>query len=234
MEFNGKDTYDQQALRKFRNILITGSILTILLLILFSYVANAVFSEDEYLAFDLDVINWAQSYVSDSTNLVMRIITEIGYIYVIIPVGLIALYYFMYVKKHFWEGVMLVVSILGGDVIKGIFKNLLQRERPTFLRIVEETGYSFPSGHTMSVVTFYGMLAYLLWINFPQRKGLRWTIATVTPVIILLVGFSRIYLGVHFPTDVLGGLAVGGAWLVTCIMALNAIRFYKSKRVSKG
>lgn len=234
MAFNDKNTYDQQALRKFRNIFIIGSMVTILLILFFSYLTHWVFSQEDYLAFDQNVIDWAQSFVSDQMNVTMMFITEIGFIYVIIPVGLIALYYFMYVKKHFWEGVMLLVSILGGDVIKAILKNILQRERPTFLRIVEETGYSFPSGHTMSVITFYGMLAYLLWINFPNNKGLRWTIAIVTPVIVLLVGFSRIYLGVHFPTDVVGGLAVGGAWLITCIMALNAIRLYKSKHVGKG
>lgn len=225
-----KGNADATSLRKFRNVIIVGTTATIFLLIFFSYLTHIVFSQDEYLSFDLAVIEWAQSFVSDTMNIVMKVITEIGYIYVIIPIGLFAFYFLVFVKKHYWEAVMLIVSILGGDMIKAILKNVLQRERPTFMQIVEETGFSFPSGHTMSVVTFYGMLAYIIWINSPSVPVLRWTIAIIAPVIMLLVGFSRVYLGVHFPTDVLAGLAVGGAWLLTCMIALHVIRFYKGNR----
>ncbi len=202
--------------------------MTITLILLFAYMTKVVFSTTDYLAFDLVIIDWVQSFVSDTATFVMLIITEIGFIYVIFPVMLITLYILLFKKKHYWEAVMLIASLGGGDLIKVTIKNIVQRERPTFLQLAEESSFSFPSGHTMAAITFWGMFAYIVWINLPERTGLRTFVAIVAPMIILLIGISRIYLGVHFPSDVVAGYAIGGAWLITCIMALNAIRYYKS------
>lgn len=218
----------EYSLEQFRKALIFGSIITLALIFLFAYVARVVFSTSDILLFDSVIIDWVQSFVSDSATPIMIAITEIGYIYVIIPIILIALFILLFIKKHFWEAVFLVVAIGGGDIIKVIFKHFFHRERPSIFRVIEETGFSFPSGHSMAAITFYGMLAYIIWINIPHRKGLRIFISIFAPFLILFIGISRIYLGVHYPSDVIAGFAVGGAWLTTCIMALNAIRYYKS------
>ncbi len=217
------------SLTRFRKVIIVGTIITIALLLFFAYWTDVVFSSEEHLQFDLAIIEWVQSFVSDSATTAFIVITEIGYIYVIIPVMLGVLGFWIFKKKHYWESVMLVVCVLGGDLIKVSLKNILQRQRPDFLQVVTESGFSFPSGHTMVSITFYGMLAYIIWLNMPHRKGLRITLAILAPVIVVAVGISRIYLGVHYPSDVIASFAVGGAWLITCMLALNSIRYYKSK-----
>lgn len=228
------DNGSQQAsVARFQKVLIIGSIVTIALILLFAYVTKVVFSTTDDLVFDTTIIHCVQSYVSDALTPIMIAITEIGYIYLIIPVMLVTLYFLFFKLKHFWEAVMLIASLGGGDLIKVIIKNIMQRERPTFLQLVHESSFSFPSGHTMASTTFWGMFAYIIWINLPNRKGLRMTVAILAPIIILLVGISRIYLGVHYPSDVIAGYAIGGAWLLTCILALNAIRYYKSDKLRR-
>lgn len=226
----GLENVQQASIAKFRKIMILGSTSTVLLIVLFAYLVNVVFSASDTLSFDKGIIDWVQSFISDAMTVVMRVITEIGFIYVIFPIMLVTLYILLFKKKHYWEAVMLIGALGGGDLIKVTIKNILQRARPEFHQLVQEGGYSFPSGHTMASITFYGMFAYIIWLNSPHRKGLRTTVAIVAPLIILLVGVSRIYLGVHYPTDVVAGYAIGGAWLITCIMALNAIRYYKSDK----
>lgn len=208
--------------------MIVGTVAIITLLLFFAYWTNVVISAEEHLQFDLTVIDWVQGFVSDALTPIVIVITEIGYIYVIIPIALIVLWVLLFKKKHYWETFMLAVCVIGGDLIKVTIKNIMQRERPNFLQLVEETSFSFPSGHTIVSITFYGMLAYILWLNLPDRKGLRTLAVIIAPVIIIAVGLSRIYLGVHYPSDVIASFAIGGAWLLTCILALNSIRYYKS------
>ncbi|WP_052947880.1 phosphatase PAP2 family protein [Aneurinibacillus tyrosinisolvens] len=82
----------------------------------------------------------------------------------------------------------------------------------------------------MISASFYGMLGYLLWLNLRERSKPSWYIIVVTLLLILAIGMSRIYLGVHFPSDVVAGFAAGGAWVAACIIALHAIRYYKGNK----
>lgn len=217
----------EKSVAQFRSIMITGALITAALVVFFAFWTYNVFSSEEHLQFDLTIIDIVQGTISDSLTVVMKIITEVGYIYVIFPIMLVMLAYLIFKKKHYWEALMLAASLGGGDVIKVTIKKILQRERPIFNPLVEESGFSFPSGHSMAAMTFYGMLAYILWLQLPKGSIWRKVIVIVTPLVIFVVGISRIYLGVHYPSDIIAGYTVGGAWLITCMLALNAIRHYK-------
>ncbi|UOK59735.1 phosphatase PAP2 family protein [Bacillus sp. OVS6] len=97
---------------------------------------------------------------------------------------------------------------------------MFKRDRPTFNPLITESGYSFPSGHSMVSFSFLGILAYLLTLMV-KKKSLKVLIMALFFFIVFLIGFSRIYLGVHYPSDVIAGFAAGGAWLVICIVALK-------------
>ena len=105
-------------------------------------------------------------------------------------------------------------------VLNQLLKRILQRPRPTEFRIIEETGYSFPSGHSMVSMAFYGIIIYLVYKNV-TNKYLKWTLITLLSLLILSIGFSRIYVGVHYFTDVAGGFLLGLAYLIIYINIYN-------------
>lgn len=93
-----------------------------------------------------------------------------------------------------------------------LLKDFFQRERPTIHRLAEEVGYSFPSGHSMAAFALYGAFVYLLWKHVNSRTG-RALLAAIGAIIVFAIGISRIYLGVHYPSDVVGGYFASWVWL---------------------
>ena len=103
-------------------------------------------------------------------------------------------------------------------------KVLFERERPPFRdRFIDETTKSFPSGHSMGSLICYGLLAYVLVLVL-RRAWVRLLAVSGLSVLVLAIGFSRIYLGAHYVSDVVGGYAVGGVWLAACITAVETVR----------
>jgi len=119
-------------------------------------------------------------------------------------------------RRRCWaELTALLVSVLGAVTINALLKLLFARPRPAvFPPLIVEHTYSFPSGHTITSVALYGFLAILFWRNHHRI----W--AGLSGLMIALVGFSRIYLGVHYPSDVLGAMALGAVWLLLVMVGL--------------
>jgi undecaprenyl-diphosphatase len=129
-----------------------------------------------------------------------------------------------------WETIILICNLTGSWILNTVLKDVFRRARPDIEHLVRAGGYSFPSGHAMISMSFYGMLGYLLYINLRDKKKRRWYVPILTLVIVFSIGLSRIYLGVHYPSDVAAGFAAGGAWLVVCIMSLHTIMYYRSNK----
>lgn len=107
---------------------------------------------------------------------------------------------------------LVVQSVLGAGLLNQLLKVIFQRARPVIEHLVEQGGLSFPSGHSMGSMICYGGILFLLTKIIRQEK-LRIGLFIFAAVLILLIGISRIYLGVHFATDVIGGFSAGAAWL---------------------
>lgn len=118
----------------------------------------------------------------------------------------------------------IAISILANLVIitglNQLLKRILQRARPTEYRIIQETGYSFPSGHSMISMAFYGYLIYLIYKHV-KNKYIKWISISLLSILICLIGISRIYLGVHYTSDVLGGFLISISYLVIYISVVN-------------
>jgi undecaprenyl-diphosphatase len=108
-----------------------------------------------------------------------------------------------------------------------ILKQLINRARPVAEHLVSVETLSYPSGHAMMAMAFYGILIYLFW-QFPWNKLLKYTITMVLLLLILSIGISRIYLGVHYPSDILGGYAAGFMWVLFCIIIFHVMKIFKS------
>ncbi len=116
-------------------------------------------------------------------------------------------------RRHRAYAAGLVVSVFGGGAAALVLKEIVHRARPDVaFQAYAETGYSFPSGHATLSAAFYGFLAYLAWRMIPT-KALRIAAVTLLVLIILVIGFTRLYLGVHYVSDVIGGFAVGAFFL---------------------
>lgn len=119
-------------------------------------------------------------------------------------------------RKKISEAITLLLCVTGGALLNEALKQVFERSRPELVHMVEAGGYSFPSGHAMVSLCCFGMLAFLLTRYLPGWCTRFW-IFIITAMFILAVGISRIYLGVHYPTDVLAGFSVGAMWLTFCV-----------------
>jgi len=117
-----------------------------------------------------------------------------------------------------------IAAFAGGVGLEYLFKAIMQRARPPFAAaILHHPTYSFPSGHAMASIVGYTMLAYLIVRLTGWRGRRRRAVFAGAAALILALGFSRVYLGVHYPSDVLGGFAIGGAWVALCLTVIRAV-----------
>jgi undecaprenyl-diphosphatase len=150
----------------------------------------------------------------------MRIVTALGYYWVVLPLlgVVIALFY-----RAGWRlsATLLLVSTAGSVVLTTVLKSVIRRARPDlFDSGYQASFYSFPSGHATVAVGFYGMLTLVL--AYRLRGTARWAVGVSGVIVVLLIGFSRLYLGVHYPTDIVAGYLAALLWLV-CVGAVYVL-----------
>ncbi|MDD2420898.1 MAG: phosphatase PAP2 family protein [Heliobacteriaceae bacterium] len=214
---------------KLGRILAGGIAAGVLFLMVFAELAEGVLY-DELETFDTVVGNFVRSFAGDGLTKANIFVTYLGSAYVEISVMLLVGGFLLFRWKHIGETVILFSSLAGAELLNAFLKVIFQRSRPDITHLVAIGGFSFPSGHAMVAMSFYGVLGYLLWLNFRERSKPAWYVIGLTVVLIVAIGLSRIYLGVHFPSDVLAGFAAGGVWMIACILGLHTIRYYKSRQ----
>lgn len=156
--------------------------------------------------------------ISDFVTPIAKFITNFGGA-IFLSIATVMLFLFIKNKKI---GLSIISNIVIIAVLNQLLKRILQRPRPTEFRIVEETGYSFPSGHSMVSMAFYGYLIYLIY-RYIKNKYVKWTLITILSILICLIGISRIYLGVHYTSDVLGGFLLSISYLVIYISSIKKL-----------
>ncbi|MCZ8520387.1 MULTISPECIES: phosphatase PAP2 family protein [Paenibacillus] len=177
-------------------------------------------------AFDAAVIAFVQGWEHPLLTAVMRAFSFIGDPLPVVILAVCVLVVQWTLLRHRLE-VLLPVIILGGAALgNALLKLLFHRQRPTLNRIIEEAGYSFPSGHSMSALALYATLAFLLWRHLPTRRG-RTAVVAASCAMILGIGLSRIYLGVHYPSDVVGAYFASGFWFTLWVWLYQWYKEYR-------
>ncbi len=154
--------------------------------------------------------------ISDFATPIAKFITNFGGA-IFLAVLTIILFILIKNKKI---GLSIFSNLVIITALNQLLKNILQRPRPTEYRIIEETGYSFPSGHSMISMAFYGYIIYLIY-KYVKNKYIKWISIVLLGILICSIGISRIYLGVHYTSDVLGGFSISISYLVIYISAVN-------------
>ena len=168
--------------------------------------------------FDNFIYNIVINLKSDFMTNVMKGITFLGSVKFIIIINVLVFIYSMVKKKY--NLLLITISSITSPIVNNILKVIFKRPRPIIINMIEERSYSFPSGHSMISILFYGSIIYLL--NKYKIKHCK-LISIILSMLILLIGISRIYLGVHYPSDVLGGYLTAGI----CLTIITLI--YKKK-----
>jgi membrane-associated phospholipid phosphatase len=191
--------------------LIVGFALAVLALAVFSWLAAGIWS-GQTLQFDSFVRGTVHSWASPPLTRAMRMATFLGSAFVLVPLGALAACWLVRTRrKH--AAWLFVLAALGGEVLENLLKLFFRRPRPEpFFGSLRPSTYSFPSGHATLAFCFYGVLAVILAarLRSPARKA---ALLLSAGLLALAIGVSRIYLGVHYPSDVLGGYAAAAIWL---------------------
>jgi undecaprenyl-diphosphatase len=173
--------------------------------------------------FDERTASFVQSWESPGITAAMKAITSLGYGWVTVLVCVAFLLFQFFVLRQRRELLVYVAAVAGAGLLNELLKAVFRRARPTVHRIAEAHGFSFPSGHSMISFALFGMSAYFVWKHVPTGAG-RSAVLAAAALLVLLVGLSRIYLGVHYPSDVIGGYLASGAWLAAAIRADQRLR----------
>ncbi len=156
--------------------------------------------------FDLKIIGLIQSLENKYLTVFYQMITNIADTYQSIVITVL-LVIFLYTKKYNREALFLAITMSICGIAMPLLKNIFRRERPNFYRLIEISEYSFPSGHTTAATTMYLTLAIIDLSN--MNKLNKYFVFGIAALGIIIIGTSRIYLGVHYPTDVMAGICLG-------------------------
>ncbi|SNT56232.1 undecaprenyl-diphosphatase [Bacillus sp. OK838] len=204
-------------------------IVSVLSLIGFSFIAFTI-SANEYLKFDEVVIALVQGLESPLLTSIMKFFTYIGSTSALIILSLFILFFLYKVLKHRLELILFSAVIIGSPLLNLMVKLFFRRARPDLHRLIEIGGYSFPSGHAMNAFSLYSILTFLLWRHI-TAKWARVLLILFSMSMILSIGISRIYLGVHYPSDIIAGYLAGGFWIAISIWFFQR---YQDRRKNKG
>ncbi|WP_423798655.1 phosphatase PAP2 family protein [Neobacillus sp. SAB-20_R2A] len=190
-------------------------IISVISLAAFALMATLI-EAHKIVRFDSTIINSVQGLESPALTAIMKFFTFIGSTKIVVILSILIIYFLYKVLHHRLELILFIAVIAGTPIINSILKSIFHRARPEFHRLIEIGGYSFPSGHAMNAFSVYGILAFLLWRHIATRTG-RTLLIIFSIIMILMIGISRIYLGVHYPSDIIGGYFASGFWMTTTI-----------------
>lgn len=163
----------------------------------------------------LDIFGYniiSEHLITERVTPVAKIITQFGGAMVLTSIAIMLLI----LIKDRKIGILIWINLIISTLLNQILKHIVQRPRPIEFRIIDESGYSFPSGHSMVSTAFYGFLIYLIYKNV-KNKYLRNSLMIILSILIILIGTSRIYLGVHYTSDVIAGFLISISYLIIFI-----------------
>lgn len=156
-----------------------------------------------------------------------KIFTHLGSFYTLAVLALLGVILIWFVKKDKKTSIFYAICFGTVCIANFVIKQIVRRIRPEHLMIIEETGFSFPSGHAMMTFAFFFLLAHFVWFTI-KNKTLRISLVVLFAFVIEAIGFSRIYLGVHYLTDILAG------WLITYVIISIILILYRFINLRKG
>jgi len=183
-----------------------------------------------FQSIDVTVNLWVLNIHTDTATLLAKVIS-VAFDTTIIAAASLLIASFLFIKNRKAQSVILLTA-LSGSVLVAIIKNVTQVARPEN-QLLPGSGFSYPSGHSASTIIFIGLMVYYIWLNWNSSQRVKLLSLTSFGLVVALVGFDRIYLNVHWLSDVVGGWLFGAFWLSFCIMAYEQLKLagkFESKK----
>lgn len=204
--------------------LTVGLLVSLGALLLFGAITDNVVHHERFTEIDLSLTAWIRAHATPQGDRIGIFISALGGGESMGVVCLVVAIVFAY--RRWWITLAgWIAAFVGGTVLDWALKRIIRRPRPVGAeRFLHNFSFSFPSGHSMGSLIGFGMLAYVLIAYWPPGAKHRAAIVIVAAVMVILVGASRLYLGVHYLTDVVAGFAAGTLWLASCVTGLELAR----------
>ena len=186
-----------------------------------------VLSTETLASYDTEITNFILSHRSPLFTEYFTFITHVGDVYGYLAVLLSSAIVSLEIFKRWKYMVQITLVLFLSALSNVVLKRVINRARPDIEHLVAVETLSYPSGHAMSAMAFYGFLIYLFY-RFKMNKYLKFGTILLLTLLILSIGLSRIYLGVHFPSDIAGGFIAGAIWVIFCIVLFNLIELFRS------
>jgi membrane-associated phospholipid phosphatase len=212
--------------------LVVGFVASVICLAAFAALADEINEQETLVEIDLAIAESLHQQVSVEQAALHRFISLFGS-EVVFLASIVLGVYLLY-KRQWKTALVWGIALGGGEVLNLLLKAAFARPRPMYAeRFVQEINTSFPSGHAMLSMICYGIIAYLAMRQTLNLRA-RILIAFAATLIIVLISISRMYLGVHYLSDVVAGMAAGGLWLSVCITAMERLRRERGQGSSSG
>lgn len=205
------------------NKLLLALILPFLILII--VVTAKIVSGKELLMDKIAYNILVENLRSPTLTTIMKTITKLSNTSFITTLAVVLTILFFYIIKNKKLAVSISLNLLCIATLNQFLKMIFQRQRPIGYRLIEMTGYSYPSGHAMASLAFYGLIIYIIH-RLVKKRSLRIFLISINVVIILLVGISRVYLGVHYLSDVIAGYSISIIYLLIVTKILNKYKVF--------
>jgi membrane-associated phospholipid phosphatase len=222
-------SYGRHRLAEFGLTLVLGFVVGAVALGLFAKLAEDV-AEQETQQLDLATLHWIQQFRSPTMDLLAQGASLLGS--ELLVVAGVAVFILFTVQRR-WGGAVALILVTGGaQLLNDILKELFQRTRPSPLpgSWIPSQSFSFPSGHAMVAAAFYGFLGYLAWRSL--AGGRRWLVSGALLIVVILIGLSRMYLNVHYLTDVIAGYIAGFIWTDAVIVGTRWLSWGRARRAA--
>ncbi len=197
----------------------------LLLMLFFCLFAKTILQKGSF-AFDQTIFDFLEKIRSNQATAIFKIITNLVSLPALIVFCLL-IYFNSFTRKH---GNLVVINLGIVTIFNYLLKLFFARERPFGIALIEETGYSFPSGHSMISMAYFGFLIYLIYHGSLSTTK-KTILMILCSIIIFAIGLSRIYLGVHYPSDVMGGFFLSVAYLIVFTHLIDIYRKNRSVEV---
>ncbi len=211
------------ALIIFTEILL-GLTLLLFSIFLFADITKDTLIDHEVIKFDLEVSRSIYAYRTPLMTDVMKFISLMGADFMIALASIVLI--FLTFKKHKRESLIFSLIFILGVGLNFLLKEIFQRPRPNIDPLLTLTSYSFPSGHAMNSFIFYAVISYFTF-HFTRSIKMTFLATIISAILVGLIGISRVYLGVHYPSDVIAGFAAGLLWFVLVLLIERTIIFLR-------
>ncbi|MEH2089539.1 phosphatase PAP2 family protein [Nostoc sp.] len=206
---------------------IVGLASCLLVLFVLAQLAEEVLEQDAF-KFDTTFLLWLHQFANPNLDNLMLFITNLGNPSTVVIVAGITIL-LLWWRRYQEETKAFVFACIGGLILNTGLKLFFSKPRPELWhQLISEKSFSFPSGHALGSMVLYGFIAYELAIHYPNFAKV---IYSLTVILIAAIGISRLYLGVHWPTDIIAGYGVGFLWLMICITMLKLQRLRQGNLV---